>query len=137
MADKFKEVIAAGITYDKLLPRAKKMHDMIMEFDEAALKDIARGRTAKGDVHAKRQKLRESLDKKSATYNEAETILNDEWNLVMAIYREVSEQMSDAHRQVARVLRLIGETSPEAKGPAEAMAKSFDEEHKKMIGKYA
>jgi hypothetical protein len=128
LGDKFKDLIAKKVPHDKLLPLVQTLHDKVMAFEETTLTELARGRVARGDVQAKRIKIRDSLDKTSKTYREFEAIASEEWNLVMVIFREVSEQVAQVHRQVERVLRLVGESSPEAKEPAEQMAKVCNQE---------
>jgi hypothetical protein len=137
LADKFKEALGKGTTYDKLLPIAQKMHEKILAFQETSLKEIARGRVSSGDVQAKRIKIRDSLKSTDPkAYQEFEAIASDEWNLVMVIFREVSEQVAEAHRQVERVLRLVAASSDTAKGPADTMAAKCDKAQKDLVGKF-
>ena len=100
------------------------------------MKAVARGRVSSGDIQAMRIKIRTSLDPKSKEFGEFEAIASEEWNLIMVIYREVSEQIADAHRQVERVVRLIGESAPEAKSSADQMASKFDQDKKNLVSKY-
>jgi hypothetical protein len=136
IADKFKEIIKGGMTYDKLLPRVQTMHEKVMKCDDEAVKTCARGRVSGGDIQAKRIKMRDSFPPNSQERVEFEAIASDEWNLIMVIYREASEQIAEAHRQVERVLRLIGESDPAAKAPAEKMLKEFDDERRDLTFKY-
>ncbi len=136
IADKFKEIIKGGMTYDKLLPRAQGMHDKVMACDDEAVKACARGRVSGGDIQAKRIKMRDSLKSNPAEFAEFETIVGEEWNLIMVIFREASEQIAEAHRQVERVLRLIGQSDPAAKGPADTMLKTFDDDRRNLASKY-
>jgi hypothetical protein len=48
----------------------------------------------------------------------------------------VSEQIAQSHRQVERVCRLIGNSSEEANGPAEQLAKKFDDDARDLTGKF-
>jgi hypothetical protein len=136
IGDKFKALIGKGATHDKLLPVLQQTHDKIMAADEKATTECARGRIAKGDVQAKKIKIRETLDKKSKAFQDFEAICNEEWNLIMVIYREVSEHIAVAHRQMERVLRLVGETSEEARQAAEEMGKKFDQDVSELKNKF-
>ena len=54
----------------------------------------------------------------------------------MVIYREVSEQIAQSHRQVERVCRLIGDSSEEAKGPTDQLAKKFIDDVRDLTNKF-
>jgi hypothetical protein len=136
VGDKFKTLIGQGKTYDKLLPVLKTVHDKIMIADEKTMKEIARGRVASGDIQAERIRIRDSLKANKTLFQEFETIVGEEWNLCMTIYREVSEQMAEAHRQVDRVLRLVGESSPQAATECQKEGKKYDLEVQALKNKY-
>src|SRR5262249_13445826 len=61
VGDKFKQLIGLGKKHDQLLPVLQALHDKIMAFDEATLKQIARGRRPSGDIQAKHIQIRDSL----------------------------------------------------------------------------
>lgn len=134
VGDKFKELIGKGVTHDKLLPLLDKMHEKVMAFDETSLTELARGRIARGDIQAQRIRLRDSLAGEARQKFEA--IASDEWNLCMVIYRELSEQVAEAHRQVDRVARLVSAVSPEAAQAAEQRVKGYDGERSALKNKF-
>ena len=136
LGDRFKELIGKGTPYTKLLELVQVMHGKIMTFEEKTLTEIARGHIARGDVQAKRIKIRDSLRSKPKVYEEFEAIASEEWNLIMVIYREVSEQIAQSHRQVERVCRLIGDSSEEAKGPTDQLAKKFIDDVRDLTNKF-
>jgi hypothetical protein len=136
VGDKFKTLIGQGKTYDRLLPVLQTVHDKIMVFDETTLKQIARGRVASGDIQAKRIKIRDSLKENKPLFQSFENIAGEEWNLCMTIYREVSEQVAEAHRQVDRVLRLVGESSSEAATECQKVGKKYDAEVQALKNRY-
>lgn len=134
LGDKFKEHVGKGTPHDKLLPLLDKMHEKVMAFDTTTLTELARGRIARGDIQAERIKLRDSLS--GDARKQFEAIASDEWNLCMVIYRELSEQVAEAHRQVDRVARLVGAVSPEAGQAAELCVKRYDGERSDLKNKF-
>jgi hypothetical protein len=134
LGDKFKEQIGKGTPHDKLLPILQSLHQKIMVFDTACVTEIARGRVSSGDVQAKRIKIRDGLQ--GTDRQEFEKIASEEWNLVMVIYRELSEQIAVAHRQVDRVIRLVSESSPQAQAAASTLGKKFEAERKALTSKF-
>lgn len=135
VADKFKTLIAKGQTADKLLPIALQLHEKALEAERKTLEELARGRRSSGDVQALRIKLRDSLEGKPR--QEFEGIASEEWNLIMVTFREVSEQMADCHRQVQRVMRLIGDISEEARTVADQAADKCQKEVMSMRNSFA
>ena len=90
----------------------------------------------RGDIQAKVLKIRDSLGKDAQTRDDFNEIIKEEWNLIMVTYREVSEPIAVAHRQVERVLRLVGESSKEAKVDADNMAAACDKDCKDLVNKF-
>jgi hypothetical protein len=136
VGDKIKVLVGQGKSHDQLLPAVEKLHDKIMAADEATMKEIARGRVSSGDIQAKRIAIRDSLKSKKEVYAEFETIASEEWNFCMTVYREVSEQIAEAHRQVERVLRLVGESSTEAAAACKTLNTKFDTEIQALKSRY-
>jgi hypothetical protein len=136
IGDKIKELVGQGKSHDQLLPAVEKVHDKIMAADEATVKEIARGRVSSGDIQAKRIAIRDSLKSKKEVYAAFETIASEEWNFCMTVYREVSEQIGEAHRQVERVLRLVGESSTAAAAACEKLTTKFDTEIQDLKNRY-
>jgi hypothetical protein len=136
IGDKIKVLVGQGKTHDQLLPAVEKVHDKIMAADEATLKEIARGRVSSGDIQAKRIKIRDSLKSKKEVYAEFEKIASEEWNFCMTVYREVSEQIAEAHRQVERVLRLVAESSTDAAAACEKLRTKYDTEIQGLKNRY-
>jgi DnaJ-domain-containing protein 1 len=54
----------------------------------------------------------------------------------MTVYRETSEQIAEAHRQVERVLRLVGESSTEAAAACENLKTKFEAEIQEVKNRY-
>jgi DnaJ-domain-containing protein 1 len=54
----------------------------------------------------------------------------------MTVYRETSEQIAEAHRQVERVLRLIGESSTDAAAACEKLKTKYDTEIQELKNRY-
>lgn len=133
-AEKFKDLLSKGVSHEKLIPIVEQLHGKAMKVDEHAVTECARGRISRGDVQAKRIKIRESLV--GAVRQEFEGIVGDEWNLIMIIYREVSEQIADVHRQVDRVLRLIGESSEAAKNATAVLGKKCDSDRSDLKNRF-
>jgi hypothetical protein len=136
IGDKIKALVGQGKTHDQLLPAIEKVHDKIMAADEATMKELARGRVSSGDIQAKRIKIRDSLKGKKEVHAEFEKIASEEWNFCMTVYRETSEQIAEAHRQVERVLRLVGESSTEAAAACENLKTKFEAEIQEVKNRY-
>jgi hypothetical protein len=107
-----------------------------MAADEATIKELARGRVSSGDIQAKRIAIRDSLKSKKEVYVEFERIASEEWNFCMTVYRETSEQIAEAHRQVERVLRLVGESSTDAAAACEKLKTKYDAEIQELKNRY-